>query len=270
MRLAILSDIHSNLEALRATLAAMAARSVDRLVCLGDIVGYNTSADECVALLREFGPVCVAGNHDRATTGQITTEGFSHTAARAIAWTRARISADSLRFMAGLPLKASVNDQLVMVHGALHPDVCCELVRLDTNERRQLSFEALRAHSSGARICAFGHTHHLGVFELREGVIRSLTEDEIVLRDDAYYLINPGTVGQPRTADLRATYLILDTACRVVTAHHVDYAAEVAFAKTRKAGLSPRSSYVPAVIRNPLKRGVRACGAYDFLKRTGW
>lgn len=270
MKLAIVSDIHSNLEALRATLAAIAGRSVDRIVCLGDIVGYNTSADECVALLRESDPICVAGNHDRATTGQITTEGFSYTAARAIAWTRARIGADSLRFMAMLPLKASVDDQLVIVHGALHPDVGCELVRLDTDERRQLSFDTLRAHSSGARICAFGHTHHLGVFELRNGVTRTLTGDEILLRHDAYYLINPGTVGQPRTADLCATYLVLDTARRVLTADRVEYDAEVALAKTRRAGLLPRSSYVSAAIRNPLKRGVRACGAYHFLKRTGW
>jgi predicted phosphodiesterase len=270
MKLAILSDIHANLEALRATLEAISAHSVDRIVCLGDIVGYNTSADECVALLREFEPLCVAGNHDRAVTGQITTEGFSHAAARAVAWTRPRLSADSLHFLSELPLKASINTHLVMVHGALHPDVGCELVRLDNEERRRMSFKALAAHPSGARICAFGHTHHLGIFELRDGIERARTSDEIVLREDAYYLINPGTVGQPRTADLRATYLTLDTASGVLTAHYVEYDASVPFAKSRKAGLLPRSSYLPDVMRGPLKRAARALGVYDLLKRTGW
>ncbi len=270
MKLAIVSDIHANLEALRATLQYISGRAVDRIVCLGDVVGYNTNPEECVALLREFDPLCIAGNHDRAVAGQITTEGFSHTAARAVAWTRGRLSDDARKFLGGLPLKASIQNHLVAVHGALHPDVGCELVRLDTDERRRLSFEALVAHPSGARICAFGHTHNLGIFELRDGLVRAQTGDEVVLRDDAYYLINPGTVGQPRTAERRATYLVLDIARQVVTVQRAEYDAAVPFAKTRRAGLLPRSSFVPGAIRGPLKRGVRALGLYDLMKQSGW
>ena len=105
VKLALISDIHANLQALQATLDDIAAQSVDRIVCLGDIVGYNTNPGECIALIRRANCLCVAGNHDRAVSRQITTETFSNTAARAAAWTRERLSKDELAFLAGLPLK---------------------------------------------------------------------------------------------------------------------------------------------------------------------
>ncbi|MBF5096114.1 metallophosphoesterase, partial [Azospirillum sp. INR13] len=91
MKIALISDIHANLEALQATFDAMRAEGVERIVCLGDIVGYNTDAAACIALLRQAGAVCIAGNHDRAVTGAIGTEGFSGPAARAVDWTRRRL-----------------------------------------------------------------------------------------------------------------------------------------------------------------------------------
>lgn len=261
MRIAILSDIHANLEALQAVAVAIAKETVDRVVCLGDIVGYNADPAECVDLLLQLDPVCVAGNHDRAVTGQIATEGFSRTAARAVAWTRAQLPATTLDLLAGLPLRATVGDELVAVHGALHPEIGCESVRLDTGERRRLSFEALAVHPSGARVCAFGHTHRLGIHEFRDGVTRSHGgDDEITLRGDTFYLINPGTVGQPRTADLRATYLVFDTDRRSIMPRRVPYDAATTLRKTRTAGLLPRFSFVPAPIRASLKRGVDALG----------
>lgn len=270
MRVAIFSDIHANLEALEATLKAISAEAVDRVICLGDIVGYNANPAECVALIRAFAPLCIAGNHDRAVTGQITTEGFSITAARAIKWTRARLAADAIDFLAGLPLKLTLDDRLVAVHGALHPVTGCELVPLDTAERRRLSFQALVAHPSGAHVCVFGHTHHLGVFELRDGVMRERSGDEVALADDAYYLMNPGTVGQPRTAERRATYFVLDLDGRVLSVRRVPYDASVTASKTRTAGLLPRSSLLPAPIRAPLARAARALKVDGFLKRSGW
>jgi len=267
MKLAILSDIHANLEALQATLDRISVQGVDRIVCLGDIVGYNTNPAECIALLRKFDPLCIAGNHDRAVSGQITTNGFSEIAARAVAWTRPRLAADALAFLGGLPLQASIDGQLVLVHGALHPETGCELIPLDNDERRRLSFRALMAHASGAHICAFGHTHHFGIFELRGGVVRAHTDDQVSLLGDAYYLINPGTVGQPRTADRRATYLILDLARRTAAVQRVEYDISRTLAKTRKAGLLPPFSFLPIPIRNLLTYGVRVLGLYDFLKR---
>jgi predicted phosphodiesterase len=270
MKLAIISDIHANLEALQATLQDISAQAVDRIVCLGDIVGYNANPAECIALLRESNVLCIAGNHDRAVTGQITTEGFSHTAARAVAWTRRQLSPDAIKFLAGLPLKLRIDSHLVMVHGALHPESGCEQVRLVNDDLRRLSFKALAADPSGAHVCAFGNTHRLGIFELRSDEIRARTGDEILLREDAYYLINPGTVGRPLAADLRATYFLFDVARQAIAVQRVEYDAAKSRAKSRAAGLLDRSSFLPAQIRTPLKWGAQALGVYDRMKRAGW
>ena len=267
MKLAILSDVHANAEALRATLAAIAAQGVDRIVCLGDIVGYNTDPAECIALLQERDALCVAGNHDRAVAGLITTEGFSQTAARAVRWTRARLDTRSLAYLGALPLTAEVANHLVAVHGALHPETGREMVRLETDALRHESFAALIAHPSRARICAFGHTHRLAVFERTGGAMSERTDDRISLRPDAYYLVNPGAVGQPRTQDRRASYLTLDTDRQVLTVHRLSYDHARTLAKTRRAGLLPPLSFLPAPVRESLKWSVRAVGLSEVVKR---
>lgn len=252
MRLALISDIHANLDALQASLADVAAQRVDRIVCLGDIVGYNTKPAECLALIRDCNALCVAGNHDLAVGGRITTAGFSERAARAVVWTRQRLAEEDLSFLRDLPLKATIDNRLIAVHGALHPEQGCESVRLDNDERRLLSFAALKNHRSGARICAFGHTHRAGVYELRDGRIMEHAEAETKLRDDAYYLINPGTVGEPRSRDRRATYMVLDLARQTVMHRHVDYDTALPFIATREAGLAPGLTL--ATLTNKLRR----------------
>lgn len=264
MKIAILSDIHANAPALRAALESIRALGADRIVCLGDVVGYNTEVAECVALLRDADALCIAGNHDRAVAGQLPTDGFSSSAVRAIAWTKRRIDADSLAFLRGLPLKASIDDRLVMVHGALHVDEGCELLRLNTPERRRLSFEALAAHPSGAPVCAFGHTHRLGVYELEDGgEERELAHaaDEIPLRPGCRYLVNPGTIGEPRTAETRATYLVLDTERRVISVGRAAYDGRSTAVKTRRAGLGPRLGFLPQPVRETLWRVKKRLGS---------
>jgi predicted phosphodiesterase len=240
VRLALISDIHANLTALDATLADIATQAVDRIVCLGDIVGYNAHPAECVQRIRDGGVLSIAGNHDRAVCNLIGTDDFSATAARSAVWTRARLGPEEFDYLRGLPLKADVAGQLLAVHGALHPQTGCESVRLDNEERRLLSFAALMAHPSGARICAFGHTHRAGVYTFCNGVAAELSEAEISLREDTYYLINPGTVGEPRTRDRRASYMVLDLAAHTVTRRYVDYDAAIPCLAAREAGLVPR------------------------------
>ncbi len=251
MRLALISDIHANVEALQATLADIAAQRVDRILCLGDIVGYNTKPAECLALIRDCDALCVAGNHDLAVCGRIGTEDFSARAARAVVWTRQRLTDGDLAFLRGLPRKTTIDNRVAAVHGALHPDNGCESVRLDNDERRMLSFAALQGHSSGARICVFGHTHRAGVYELRNGIVTVRAEPETKLRDDAYYLINPGTVGEPRSRDRRASYMVLDLAQKSVMLRRVDYDASLPFIATREAGLAPRFGF--ATLKNGLR-----------------
>jgi predicted phosphodiesterase len=258
MRLALISDIHANLPALQAALDDIAAAGVDRIVCLGDIVGYNTQPAECVAGIRRLDALCVAGNHDLAVCGRITTKSFSGAAARAVDWTQRRLGRDDLHFLAGLPLKAAIGGKLIAVHGALHPQTDRATVRLDSDERRLQSFQALMADPSGARICAFGHTHHVGIYEFRSGRAVALPEANVSLRDDAYYLINPGTVGQPRERDRRASYLVLDLARRTVSVHRVGYDLSVPRAATRKAGLAPALSFIPIPVRAAVTAGLLA------------
>jgi predicted phosphodiesterase len=260
VRYALVSDIHANLEALQAILQDIGRQPVDRIVCLGDIVGYHSDPAECLAIVRRLDPIWVAGNHDRAVTGQITTAGFSRTAARAVDWTRARLSPAEVETLAGMPLRAEVGGHFLAVHGAWHPDTGCETVRLDTDERRRLSFEAMAAHPSGARICAFGHTHRAGIYEWRSSEIRRHADDEVALAADAYYLVNPGTVGEPRSADRRATYLLLDLERRVAAIRRIAYDMAPTLRKSGKAGLLPRFSFLPIPMRIALKRYARALG----------
>jgi predicted phosphodiesterase len=260
MKLAIISDIHANIEALKAVLQEIARIRVDEVVCLGDIVGYNVNPAECIALLRERGVLCIAGNHDRAVTGQITTQGFSYTAARAVAWTRERLAPEHLAFLADLPLKMHVREALVCVHGALHVATGCETIRLDTDERRRASLEALRADPSHARICAFGHTHRPGLFGLCGDVMQSAAGDRLALRPDTVYLVNPGSVGQPRVADKRATFAVYDARSSHITVHRIAYDFDVPFEKTRRAGLLRPLSFLPAPLRKPLAGAARALG----------
>ena len=261
MRLALISDIHANVEALRATFADVGNRGADRIVCLGDIVGYNANPAECIALIRDVDAICVAGNHDLAVCGRIPTKYFPATAARALAWTQRRLSWRDLQFLAALPLKAHVEGGLVAVHGALHPQTACATVRLDTDEKRQQSFQALIADRSGARMCAFGHTHDIGVYEFRphgSGVVEARREHTTTLRDDGYYLLNPGSVGQPRGKDTRASYMMLDLAERTVAVYHVAYDREATLAATRQAGLAPALSFVSGPLRDAIGSGLRA------------
>jgi predicted phosphodiesterase len=241
VRIALISDIHANLQALDATLADIALQSADRIVCLGDIVGYNRDAAECIARIRSAGCLCVAGNHDLAVSERITIWNFPNAAARAVTWTRQQLLKGDLDFLSNLPPKAVIDGQLIAVHGALHPETDCESVRLDNDWRRMLSFQALMAHPSGARICAFGHTHHAAVYELRNDRVVTRREQEVQLRDDAYYLINPGTVGEPRVSDRRATYMILDLARRTVALRHLDYVASVS-TRAPRFGIAALSS----------------------------
>jgi predicted phosphodiesterase len=262
VKLALISEVHANLEALQATLADIASQPVDRIVCLGDIVGYNAHPHECIALLRHVDALCVAGNHDRAVTGQIATDTFNRTAARAVAWTRERLTCDDVAFLAALPLKAVVHGALVAVHGALHPQTGCEIVRLDNAEHRALSLEALIDHPSGARICAFGHTHELAIYEFRNGRTALRSEEELRLRDDAYYLVNPGAIGQPRSADRRASYMIADLAERTLRVRRVAYDLSIPLAATRKAGLAPRFS-----LRSAISQQLRGLRRSKFVRR---
>lgn len=241
MRYAVLSDVHANLEALRAVLSAVDELGISEIVCLGDIVGYHANPNECVALVRERGGRCVFGNHDRAATGDKDPIHFGAVGRAAVRWTRAVLEEESVDFLRRLPLTLELPlgdgaGPVLCVHGALHPSPNEDL-HLSTPARIGASFARLTSGAFGARICLFGHTHRAAAYEHRDGGWSALGATAVDLDPHAHYLVNPGSVGQPRDGDARASFLVLDGERRRVEFHRVSYDVEACMAKARRAGL---------------------------------
>lgn len=236
MRYALLADIHANLEALSAVLAAAPALGVDRLVGLGDIVGYYADPNACVDLLRRHAAVAVRGNHDSVAAGLRAPLEFSPTARRAIAWTAAELTPSSRHYLAALPLLRVVDDAFVIVHAALHPQPN-ESTRLCTPADARPTLEIIADHYPRQRICFFGHIHRRAAYLLRQGRVTEAGGHELFLEDDAVYLVNPGSIGQPRGGDPRPSLAIYDTLRRCVEFHYVAHDNARALRKAAAAGL---------------------------------
>jgi len=217
-RLAVISDIHANLEALEAVLADIDRRGIERIVCLGDVVGYGANPRECLDLVAERVDVCLCGNHDHAVFYE--PYNFNVGAERACYWTRQLFETEPSKpardrrweFLGRLPVRHE-DDGLVFVHGSPRKPINEYLFAEDvyTNPQKILaSFERL---AEGTRACFVGHTHVPGVFlddpyfdppdELTEPGRYTLTDEEKAI-------INVGSVGQPRDRDPRASYVVVD------------------------------------------------------------
>lgn len=231
MRYAVLSDIHSNLEALEAVLTDARAQSCDQYVCLGDVVGYNANPSECVKRIQDLGCPVVKGNHDEQASIAVSTESFNEMAEEAIGWTREHLSADDKAWLSDLRLTRQVRD-FTIVHASL-----------DTPERWDYVFDDLDAIASftyqHTALCFFGHTHWPTAF-VRDDNVRRITVGQIMLTAGRKYFINPGSIGQPRDRDWRAAYCIYDTDRQVVEERRVKYDLETAQRKIRQAGLPDR------------------------------
>jgi len=218
MRVAIVSDIHSNLAAFEAVLGhARAGGRVDALWCLGDIVGYGPFPNECIALLRTYDCRVVAGNHDLAACGRMGTEEFNGAAAQAAEWTLAQLTPQARSYLSELPLTACESD-FTFVHGSLRWP---EWEYLLSSEQAQAHFE-LQETPYGL----VGHSHlPLVCHEQPPGppALRPAADGERVALGDERLILNPGGVGQPRDGDPRAAYALLDSDARVVTYHRVEY-----------------------------------------------
>jgi diadenosine tetraphosphatase ApaH/serine/threonine PP2A family protein phosphatase len=221
MRAVVLSDIHANLVALDAVLKhASDAGAIDAFWCLGDTVGYGPQPSDCMRRLGEAGALWVAGNHERAATGAIGVEEFNPDAAAAALWTRKRLSQEETALLDGLP-EVQANDGCTLVHGTLRWPIWEYLV----SEDEALAHLELMETPLGF----VGHTHvpmlvvqergrpdDCEMFRLRHGdSVRASAEGKMV--------INPGSVGQPRDGDPRASYAIYDTDTASVTISRVEY-----------------------------------------------
>ncbi|MEW6442022.1 MAG: metallophosphoesterase family protein [bacterium] len=235
MRYAILSDIHANLEALEAVLGQIAGLGVDQIISLGDLVGYNADPNECVRIVVEGKIPTLMGNHDAAACGLEEPVDFNPIARAAILWTRNALTARSREFLRSLPderrLPGSVRVRLV--HGSLlHRDHYL-LSRRDVLE----NVRRMRSDPQGARILFFGHTHHQVAFRARDEDASVIESSRFEISEDGYYLINPGSVGQPRDRDPRASFIVYDQERRSVEVIRVQYRVADCSRKILAAGL---------------------------------
>ncbi len=225
MRIAVLSDIHGNLQALEAVLEALAPRGIDRYLVAGDVVGYGADPVACVERVRSLGATVVAGNHDRAVTGQLDLATFSHDAAQAARWTARRLGESERSFLSCLPLVYDDED-LLMVHSSpLNPEDWPYLADL-SEVRRALA-------ACQRRICFVGHSHVPFVYGRGEGEAFGRREGRYDLEPSWRYLVNTGSVGQPRDGDPRACCVIVDLGESWLELVRVRYPVEIAQARIR-------------------------------------
>ena len=242
MRVLLLSDIHSNLEALEACVAAAPAHDV--VVNLGDIVGYGASPNEVIERSRELGKFFVRGNHDKAVCGLIDIKDFNPVAALASSWTRAQLTKENLEWLRSLPQGPVRIEELPdtqFVHGSpIHED---EYVVNVGDAMAPLMVSPIT-------VTFFGHTHLQGSFTLNDDHVESvhpayrtvgkIESSQFPLKQDLRYLINPGSVGQPRDGDWRAGFAIFDSEARIVAFYRVPYNLKIAQDRILAADLPPR------------------------------
>jgi predicted phosphodiesterase len=230
MRVAVVSDIHSNLHALEAVLAAIDEEAPDEIWCLGDLVGYGARPNECCAAIAERADVCLAGNHDLAVRGTIELEEFGGEAGVAAAWTRTVLEPEAQAFLDRLEPTGSGHG-VALYHGSAR-DPIWEYVLSDEAALATLEL-------TDAPLVLVGHSHvALQVVqsgdELAGGVARADTELEL---GGVRALLNPGSVGQPRDGDPQAAYLLLDLDARHASFHRVEYDVQRTQREIRDAGL---------------------------------
>jgi predicted phosphodiesterase len=217
MRVLVLSDVHSNLEALNAVLAD--AGGWDVIWSLGDIVGYGPQPNECIARLSAYPHVAIPGNHDWGVLGRIDLEDFNAQARLANLWTREQMNPISWAYLETLP-ERRVEGDWTLAHGSPRRPLWEYLLSPDIAQESFAHF--------GTSVCLVGHTHLPVIFRYvaSQGVCQAFDppEDTPVRLDQERYIINPGSVGQPRDGDARAAYLLLDTEKKSITHRRVSYA----------------------------------------------
>jgi diadenosine tetraphosphatase ApaH/serine/threonine PP2A family protein phosphatase len=239
VRYAVLSDVHGNLEALSAVLADAASEGALGVLCLGDAVGYGADPIACIELLGERSTGMVAGNHEYGALGLLDLRWFNPAARAAALWTREQLGADHQGYLSGLPLSSALGEATCVHASPRRPEEWDYLLSAEDG------FEAFADFAT--RLCFVGHSHRPGVWSL--GSSGPAHEDlggpawhdhRIPFHDGRRYIVNVGSVGQPRDRDPRAAYVVWDEDERSITLRRVMYDHKAAAAKILRAGL-PRA-----------------------------
>ncbi|MCS7253774.1 MAG: metallophosphoesterase family protein [Armatimonadota bacterium] len=234
MRYGIISDIHGNLEALERVLEEL--RDVDEVICLGDIVGYGANPNECCELIREVCSVVLMGNHDAAAVGMMDLRWFNPFARDAIKWTMQQLSHENVKFLKSLGSVARVNNLFIAVHGSLREPLEEYILGED------IALASIKRMPSGVRVIFCGHTHIAEAYKWfpRMKVMERISFSSggsIRISDEAYYIINCGSVGQPRDYNFRASFGIYDVEAREIKVRRLEYDINKAAQKIEEAGL---------------------------------
>jgi len=237
MIIAAISDIHGNHDALKAVLADIARSGAERIVCLGDVVGYGAEPRQCIAAVRDAAAWTVAGNHDYGAVGRLDLEFFNANARRAIEWTAGQLAPDERRWLSALPSARQGDDDgcdLVAVHSTpFHPEDWHYILSIDEAEYQ---FERFTRH-----LCLVGHSHQPVFWQLSPaGECSVVGREYLRLEPGRRYIINAGSVGQPRDGDPRACYALCDSGRQEIVIRRVEYDIGAAQKKILRAGLPPR------------------------------
>jgi diadenosine tetraphosphatase ApaH/serine/threonine PP2A family protein phosphatase len=229
LRYAILSDLHGNVQATEAVLAYIDGAQIDTTVCLGDVVGYGASPNECIAAMRDRNIPTVCGNHDAVASGREEPWGFNPIALAAAMWTREQLTPENLKWLEELPDSVTF-EHFVAAHGSPTDRDCYMFTWEDVLPHLP------HVQEQGYNLCFFGHTHSPGIYSA-DGAYTVDDDGKFQLGDDKTFFINVGSVGQPRDGDARSSLGVYDSDTREFELVRVAYDVEATARDIVKAGL---------------------------------
>jgi len=230
MKIALISDIHSNLEAFQAVMASLAGHEIEKVMFLGDIVGYGANPNECIDLLRSVADCYIAGNHDYAAVNKTDISYFNPYAQEAVLWTQEVLTRENALFLSSLPLTDALYDFMIVHSTPLHPELWDYVVYVSD---AQIGFRNFTQ-----QLCFIGHSHHPGIF-VQDRAGRIFAEDQLTIKvkEGNRYIINIGSVGQPRDGNPLSSYGLYDTETNEYRLIRVEYNIALAQQKILAAGL---------------------------------
>ncbi|OGX17098.1 MAG: hypothetical protein A3K83_01945 [Omnitrophica WOR_2 bacterium RBG_13_44_8b] len=230
MRYAIFADVHSNLEALDVVINASKHESIDKYLCAGDIVGYGANPNECIEKVKTIAMIALAGNHDWAAVNLFSTDYFNPAAKEAVFWTKKNLAEKNRSFLGSLKLVYKDED-LTLVHGTL--DNPQDFNYMVDGYSAQETLKLMET-----KICFVGHTHVAGIFMRdRYGGLHYGKEAAVDIKPGNKYVVNVGSVGQPRDGIPKAAYCVYDTEKKSIQLKRADYDLKLARKKIMAAGL---------------------------------
>ena len=216
MKYGIFSDIHGNLAALNQVLARLHELDCDRLVCLGDVVGYGPFPNECCEVVQQKADICLVGNHDYAAIGKMETDYFNQYARSALQWTAKTLTQENKQFLAGLPFDVREND-ILFVHASPHePQEWNYVLSLYDAEENFKEFTD--------KVCFIGHSHVAVVYSYEDGEFPTIESAKTLRLFDGFrFIINVGSVGQPRDRDPRASFAVYNEESKKFELQRIEY-----------------------------------------------